>query len=163
EAMFEEELERLGRELPTDDELARAKALIETEELGALQRVEERADRLSMYATLFDEPELINRMLARYLSVTAEQIRDVSALVFRNGAGDEPGDWGGATLLAARALSEGTERYDAIALIEAAERLGASLHADASWDATSVAVDVPGERLGPALELLAEMAHRPIF
>src|SRR5213079_1153303 len=43
------------------------------------------------------------------------------------------------------------------------ERLGASLHADASWDATSVSADVPGERLGPALELLAEMAHRPTF
>src|SRR5439155_10639057 len=45
----------------------------------------------------------------------------------------------------------------------ASERLGASLHADASWDATSVSADVPGERLAPALELLAEMAHRPTF
>jgi predicted Zn-dependent peptidase len=83
EAIYEEELERLGREAPTDDELARAKALIETEELGALQRVEERADRLAMYATLFNDPDLINRQLERYLSVTAEQIRDISALVFR--------------------------------------------------------------------------------
>ena len=62
----------------SDDELARAKALIEADELGALARVEERADRLSMYATLFDDPDLINRMLPRYLSVTAEQIRDVA-------------------------------------------------------------------------------------
>ena len=66
-----------------DDELARAHALIETEELGALQRVEERADRLSMYATLFDDPDLINRMLGRYLSVTPERIRAVAAEVFR--------------------------------------------------------------------------------
>ena len=63
EGIYEEELERLGRELVTDDELARAKALIETEELGALQRVEERADRLAMYATLFDDPDLINVQL----------------------------------------------------------------------------------------------------
>ncbi len=63
EAAFLEELERLGREPISDDELARARALIETDELGALQRVEERADRLSMYATLFDDPGLINRML----------------------------------------------------------------------------------------------------
>jgi predicted Zn-dependent peptidase len=83
EAAYEEELDRLGRELVTDDELARARALIETEELGALQRVEERADRLAMYATLFDDPDLINRQLERYLAVTAEQIRDVSALVYR--------------------------------------------------------------------------------
>ena len=55
----------------TDDELARARALVEADELGALQRVEERADRLSMYATLFDDPDLINRMLTRYLAVDA--------------------------------------------------------------------------------------------
>ena len=36
-----------------------------------------------MYATLFDEPELINRMLTRYLAVTPEDIRSVAATVFR--------------------------------------------------------------------------------
>jgi hypothetical protein len=35
-----------------------------------------------MYATLFDDPEMINRILPRYLSTTAEQIRDVAADVF---------------------------------------------------------------------------------
>ncbi|MEO7663585.1 MAG: pitrilysin family protein [Candidatus Limnocylindrales bacterium] len=83
ETAFWEELERIGREAPSQDELERARALTESDELGALQRVEERADRLSMYATLFDDPGLVNRMLPRYLSVTAEQIRDVCADVFR--------------------------------------------------------------------------------
>ena len=83
EAALHEELDRLATELVSDDELARAKALTESDELGALQRVEERADRLSMYATLFDDPGLINRMLPRYLAVTPEAIRDVAAAVFR--------------------------------------------------------------------------------
>jgi predicted Zn-dependent peptidase len=83
ERAFAEELERLGRERVSDDELARAKALVEADELGALQRVEERADRLAMYATLFDEPDLINKMLGRYLAVTPAAIRDVSATVLR--------------------------------------------------------------------------------
>jgi predicted Zn-dependent peptidase len=83
EAAFEEEAERLGREPVSADELARAMALVETDELGALQRVEERADRLAMYATLFDDPDLINRQLARYQAVTAEAIREVAAQVFR--------------------------------------------------------------------------------
>jgi predicted Zn-dependent peptidase len=83
EAAWWEEVERLAHELVTPDELQRAKALIESDELGALQRVEERADRLSMYATLFDDPGLINRMLDRYLTVTAEEIRDVAAAVLR--------------------------------------------------------------------------------
>ena len=54
---------------------------------------------------------------------------------------------GGATVLAARGLTEGTEVRDAIALTEAAERLGASLHAEAGWDATSAGLDVPASRL----------------
>jgi len=83
EAALHEELDKLAREPISDDELARARALIETEELAALSRVEERADRLSMYATLFDDPDLINRMLGRYLSITADQIQAVAADVFR--------------------------------------------------------------------------------
>jgi predicted Zn-dependent peptidase len=83
EAALHEELDRLAHEPISDDELARARALIETEELGGLSRVEERADRLSMYATLFDDPDLINRMLPRYLSITPEQIQSVAAETFR--------------------------------------------------------------------------------
>ncbi len=86
-----------------------------------------------------------------------------ATLVLRNGAADEPDDEGGATVLAARAMTEGTERFDAVALVEAAERLGAGIHAEAGWDAMSVGVDVPAERLEPALELLAEVALRPTF
>ena len=82
ETAYWEELERMTRELVSDDELARAKALTEADELGALMRVEEKADRLSSYATLLDDPGLINRMLPRYLAITAEQIRDVCAAVF---------------------------------------------------------------------------------
>jgi predicted Zn-dependent peptidase len=83
ERTYLEELERLASEAPSEDELDRAKALTEADELGALARVEERADRLSMYATLGDDPGLINTLLPRYLSVTAEQIRDVAREVFR--------------------------------------------------------------------------------
>jgi predicted Zn-dependent peptidase len=83
ERAFVEEVERLGREPVSDDEMARARALVEADELGALQRVEERADRLAMYATLFDDPGLINRMLERYLAVTPAAIRDVAATVLR--------------------------------------------------------------------------------
>ena len=86
-----------------------------------------------------------------------------ASLIFRRGAADEPAAVGGATVLMARALAEGTQRHDAIELVEATERLGASLHAEASWDATTISLDVPTERFEPALELLAEMADSPTF
>ena len=84
EAVYVEELERLTREPVTDDELDRARALIEAGELGALARVDEVADRLSMYATLFDRPERINEQLQRYLAVDAPAIQAVAGEVFRS-------------------------------------------------------------------------------
>lgn len=86
-----------------------------------------------------------------------------ASLLVPVGAADEPDGEAGAAVLAARALTEGTEHYDAVGLTEATERLGASLHAEAGWDATSVGVDVPSARLEPALELLAEVLLRPVF
>ena len=86
-----------------------------------------------------------------------------ASLAIRTGASDEPNELGGATVLAARALTEGSEVRDAIELTEAAERLGASIHAEAGWDATSAGLDVPATRLAPALELLAEVVRRPAF
>jgi zinc protease len=83
ERAYLDELERLCNEPVTDDELLRARALIEASELGALGRVEEVADRLSMYATLFDRPEIINEQLPRYLAVTADEIMAVARHVFR--------------------------------------------------------------------------------
>jgi zinc protease len=115
----------------------------------------------------YDFPTVAEHRLPNGLRILAADLPGrplVSAsLVMRNGAADEPADVAGATVLAARALSEGTERYDAIGLVEAAERLGASLHAEAGWDAFSAGVDVPRDRLEAALELLAEMVLHPTF
>jgi len=99
------------------------------------------------------------------LIVTPMEGRELvsATLAMRAGAVDEPEDLGGAAVMAARALTEGTELRDAIALTEAAERLGSSIHAEAGWDATSAGLDVPVARLAPALELLAEVVRRPAF
>ncbi len=86
-----------------------------------------------------------------------------ASLISPTGAADEPPAVAGATVLAARAISEGTRHYDAIELTEAAERLGASIHAEAGWDAFSANVEVAAPRLAPALELLAEMVAHPTF
>jgi len=82
EGMLDEELQRMTHESVTDDELLRAGALIESSELAALSRMDEVADRLSMYTTYFDRPELVNEQLARYQAVDAEAVRDVCAEVF---------------------------------------------------------------------------------
>jgi zinc protease len=84
-------------------------------------------------------------------------------LLVRQGASDEPAPLAGVTILAARALTEGTARYPGVELIEASERLGATLHAEASWDVFAASVDVAAPRLRAALELLAELVLHPTF
>jgi zinc protease len=84
-------------------------------------------------------------------------------LIFRRGAVDEPAGLAGASVLTARAMTEGTQRYPGLELIEAAERLGSTLHVDASWDAFVASVEVSAPRLRAALELLDELVERPTF
>jgi len=115
----------------------------------------------------YEFPAVTTHALANGLSIVVVDLPGrplVSAsMVVTGGAALEPVDKAGATVLAGRALTEGTSRRDAIELVEAGERLGASLHADAGWDALSVGVDVPAGRLGAALDLVAEVFLEPSF
>ncbi|HEX7050613.1 MAG TPA: pitrilysin family protein [Longimicrobiales bacterium] len=58
-----------------DAEVERAVNLLEARRLIDLQQVDERADQLSMYTMLFDEPERINTELDRLRAVTAADVR----------------------------------------------------------------------------------------
>jgi predicted Zn-dependent peptidase len=69
-------LEHIARLADIDDaEVERAVNLMETRYLAELQKVDERADLLSMYATLFDDPARINTELDRIRGVRAEDVR----------------------------------------------------------------------------------------
>jgi len=77
-AQLEEEVEReldlVHREGVSEEEVERAIALIETDLVASLQSAGERADRLSMFATYFGNPELINEQADRYRAVTAQGV-----------------------------------------------------------------------------------------
>jgi predicted Zn-dependent peptidase len=79
------------------------------------------------------------------------------------GATTEAAELAGATVLTARAMSEGTTVRDAVAFTEASERLGAEMGAAASWDSLSVHVEVPRTHLAEAMPLFAELALQPSF
>lgn len=76
EAAVVHEVDTLIRDGVRPEECARAVALIETDFLAAMQTAQERADRLSMFATYFDDPSRINTELDRFRGVSAS---DVSA------------------------------------------------------------------------------------
>ncbi len=85
----------------------------------------------------------------------------MAQLTIEGGAGNERRDVAGVTHLMARALSEGTRHRDGNEFIDAAERLGAELHAEAGWETTNAAVEVPRSRFGDALALRAELVLEP--
>ena len=75
EAALLEQLDAIAKEGPSAAELERALTGLEARNTLELQRVAERADRLSMLTTLFDQPERINTELDRYRAVTSEEVR----------------------------------------------------------------------------------------
>jgi predicted Zn-dependent peptidase len=79
EEEVEREIDLLLNDGVTAEEVARAVALIETDLVASLQSAGERADGLSMFATYFGEPELINEQADRYRSVTPERVNDLIA------------------------------------------------------------------------------------
>ena len=74
EAAVIAELDALHRDGVTVDEVARARALIETSFITSLQSAAERADQLSRFATYFGDAELANEQVARYQSVSAADV-----------------------------------------------------------------------------------------
>jgi zinc protease len=74
EGEVEREVDDLVVNGVTDEEVARAVALIQTDIVTALQSASERADRISMFATLLGEPSLINRQADKYGAVTAQSV-----------------------------------------------------------------------------------------
>lgn len=73
------ELDRFAEEGPTETELRRAKAQFERHWLQSLARVDSRADHFSEYATLRDEPQLVNSRLAEIDQIDADQVRRAAA------------------------------------------------------------------------------------
>jgi len=77
------EVDRLTTEGPAEDELERVRNLHAAGVESSLERISERADRLSMYACLFDQPERINTEVSRYEAVDARRVRDEMRQVLR--------------------------------------------------------------------------------
>jgi predicted Zn-dependent peptidase len=74
EAAVMAELDAIATHGVTDDEVTRARALIETSFVMSLQSAAERADQLSRFATYFGDPTLVNTQVARYAATTAADV-----------------------------------------------------------------------------------------
>lgn len=69
----------------------------------------------------------------------------------------------GTAQLVAKLLIEGTDQSDGAELTERFERLGASIEAQADWDAAAVTMTALSEHLPAAFEVLGEVMRTPAF
>ena len=67
-------IDRLAADGPTEADLDRVRNLRAAQTAGMLERIGERADRLSMYACLFDDPGMIQTEVSRYRAVRPDEV-----------------------------------------------------------------------------------------
>jgi zinc protease len=77
-------LELEGLESVTEDEIQRAVAITETSLISEIQRVEERADVISMFDQFFDDPSRLNSELERIRAVNPTQVSEFTNEFFRS-------------------------------------------------------------------------------
>jgi zinc protease len=73
------EIDAMVRDGVTDAEVERAVALIQTMFVSSMQEAGERADKLSLFATYFGDPNRLNEEVDRYRAVTTQQVNDFIA------------------------------------------------------------------------------------
>lgn len=100
----------------------------------------------------------------RLIVAAAPKLPIVTILVvFDAGAAEDPAGKEGIARLTARALSEGTSKWDGAELAEKFEQMGTSLDTGADWDSAIARLTVLPGNLAAALTLLGEVLADPAF
>jgi zinc protease len=110
----------------------------------------------------FERRRLPNGIEVVVATVEKLPIVTVIALVDAGAVCDEPEREGIAQLTAALLL-EGTTQRDGASLVDAFERLGASVEVSTDWDGAVLKLTAMSHNLGPAMELLGEVLQSPAF
>jgi zinc protease len=100
----------------------------------------------------------------RVIVVQRTQMPLVTAqLLIKSGGEIDPPDLSGVADMTATLLTRGTTTKSATQIAEAIEALGGTLNSGAGWDSSSITTSVMSSRIGPALEILADVLRNPSF
>jgi zinc protease len=112
-------------------------------------------------------PKPIEKTLPNGLRVVVIQRSEMplisAQLQIKSGGEVDPSDLAGAADMTASLLTKGTKTRTATQIAEAIEALGGSINSSARWDSSGVGVDVISSRIGPAMEILADVIRNPAF
>lgn len=100
----------------------------------------------------------------RVIVIQRTQMPLVTAQVLIKSGGEvDPPELSGAADMTAALLTRGTTTRSATQIAEAIEALGGSLNSGGGWDSSSITTNVMSSRIGPALEILADVLRNPSF
>ena len=112
-------------------------------------------------------PKPVEQTLPNGLRVIVIERREsplISAqLLIKNGGEVDPPELAGLADMTANLLTKGTQTRDATKIADQIESLGGSLQSSARWDSSSATVGVMSSKIGPAMEILADVVRRPTF
>lgn len=100
----------------------------------------------------------------RVVVIQRSEIPLVSAqLLIKSGGEVDPGNLFGVADMTASLLTKGTTTRSATQIAEQIEALGGSVGSGAGWDSSVVSTGVSTQRIGAAMEILADVARNPAF
>jgi zinc protease len=112
-------------------------------------------------------PQPVEKTLGNGLRVIVVPKHDIplvaSRLMFRTGAAADPRGKAGVAALTSTVLTQGTKTRTAEEIARGVEALGATLSANALWDATSIDMSVMSSNLPKAMEYVADVARNATF
>jgi zinc protease len=112
-------------------------------------------------------PKPVEKTLPNGLRVVVIQRSEMplisAQLLIKSGGEVDPADLSGAADMTAALLTRGSKARSATQIAEAIEALGGSINSGARWDSSAVGVDVMSTRIGPAMEILADVVRNPAF
>ena len=112
-------------------------------------------------------PKPVEKTLPNGLRVVVVQRSEMplvnAQLLIKSGGEVDPADLSGAADMTGALLTRGTTTRTATQIAEAIEALGGSINSGARWDSSVVGVDVMSARIGPAMEILADVVRNPAF
>ncbi len=112
-------------------------------------------------------PQPVEKTLGNGLRVIVVPKHDIPLVAVRlfvkAGAAHDPADRDGLADLTATVLTKGTKTRTAEQIARGVEALGATLGADADWDATSIDLSVMSSNLPKALEYMSDVARNATF
>lgn len=112
-------------------------------------------------------PRPVEKTLPNGLRVVVVQRAEMplitARLLIKSGGEVDPNELAGVADMTGTLLTRGTTTRSATQIAEQIEALGGVINSGAGWDSSTIGLDVLSARIGPAMEIFADVVRNPAF